>query len=138
MPNFLAGMTLRTLTLSTFLLLPSRGWSQADDQGARQAFRDFLADAKNNGSADKEKVAAFYRTSGAFWRAHWLDYSHHPENYADLMALYRADQALYPRAQEPRDPERYRKDIELFKEFDSKNATPKNPALFVGSSTIMK
>lgn len=137
MRNFLAGMALRTLLL-TPLLLPSRGWSQTDDQSARQAFRDFLSEAKNNGSADKEKVAAFYKTSGSFWRAHWLDYSHHPENYADVMALYRADQALYPRVQEPRDPERYRKDIELFKDFDSKNAPPQYPALFVGSSTIMK
>jgi lysophospholipase L1-like esterase len=137
MRSFLAGMALRTLLL-TPLLLPSPGWSQTDDQSDRQAFRDFLAQAKNNGIADKEKVAAFYKTSGSFWRAHWLDYSHHPENYADVMALYRADQALYPRAQEPRDPERYRKDIELFKEFDSKNAPPKNAALFVGSSTIAK
>ena len=124
MRNFLASMALRTLLLAPFLLLPSPGWSQADEQSDRQAFRDFLTQAKNNGSADKEKVAAFYKTSGAFWRAHWLDYSHHPENYADVMALYRADQALYPRAQEARDPERYRKDIELFKEFDSKNAPP--------------
>ena len=94
--------------------------------------------AKSGASADKDRVAAFYKTSGAFWRAHWLDYSLHPENYADVMALYRADQALYPRPFQVPDPERYRKDIELFKEFDSKNALPKNPALFVGSSTIMK
>jgi lysophospholipase L1-like esterase len=138
MRNFLAGMALRTLLLAPLLLRPSPGWSQAGELGDRQAFRDFLAQAKNNGSAETEKVAAFYRTTGAFWRAHWLDYSQHPENYADVMALYRADQAVYPRAQQARDPERYRKDIELFKEFDSKNAPPKNPALFVGSSTIMK
>ena len=54
------------------------------------------------------------------------------------MALYRANQALYVRPFAVPDPERYRKDIELFKEFDSKNALPKDPALFVGSSTIMK
>jgi lysophospholipase L1-like esterase len=125
----------RTFLLVALLLLPSRAWSQADDQSA---FRDFLTQAKNNGSTDKEKVAAFYRTTGAFWRAHWLDYWQHPEQYADVMALYRADQALYPRAQEPKDPERYRKDIETFKEFDSKNAPANNAALFVGSSTIMK
>lgn len=138
MRNFLAGMAPRSLLVASVLMLPSTGWGQADEQGDRQAFRDFLAQAKNNGSAETEKVAAFYRTTGAFWRAHWLDYSHHPEKYADVMALYRADQAVYPRAPQARDPERYRKDIELFKEFDSKNAPPKNPALFVGSSTIMK
>ena len=98
MRSFLANMALRTLFLAAFLLLLSRAWSQADEQGDRQAFRDFLTQAKNNGSADKERVAAFYKTTGVFWRAHWLDYSHHPENYADVMALYRADQALYPRA----------------------------------------
>lgn len=110
----------------------------ADGQSDQQAFRDFLTQAKSNASAEKEKVAAFYRTTGAFWRAHWLDYSHHPENYADVMALYRADQALYPRAQDARDPERYRKDIEAFKQADSKNPPPNNAALFVGSSTIAK
>ncbi len=138
MRNFLANMARGTLMLGALLLLPSRAQSQADEQGDRQTFRDFLTQTKNNGSADKEKVAAFYKTTGVFWRAHWLDYSHHPENYADVMALYRADQALYPRAFEARDPERYKKDIDLFKDFDSKNAPPKDAALFVGSSTIAK
>lgn len=138
MRKLLAGIARTTLLLSMLMLLARPAWSQAHEQSDRKTFRDFLAQAKNNGSADKENVAAFYKTTGAFWRAHWLDYSHHPENYADVMALYRADQPLYPRAQATRDPERYRKDIELFKEFDSKNALPKNPALFVGSSTVMK
>ena len=138
MRNLRPGMALRTLSLAALLLLPSRGWGQADDQSDRQAFRDFLTQAKNTASPDQEKLTAFYRTTGAFWRAHWLDYSHHPDSYADVMALYRADQAIYVRAQTPRDPERYRKDIEAFKEFDSKNAPPNNAALFVGSSTIMK
>ena len=133
MRQFLAG-----LALAPLLLLANPQGSKADDTSDRQAFHDFLVQAKSNGSADKEKVAAFYKTTGAYWRDHWLDYSHHPENYADVMALYRADQALYPRPFVVPDPERYRKDIELFKEFDSKNALPKNPALFVGSSTVMK
>jgi lysophospholipase L1-like esterase len=127
-----------SLALAPLLLLAGLGWSKADEASERQVFHDFLVQAKSNGSADKEKVATFYKTTGAFWRAHWLDYSHHPESYADVMALYRADQLLYPRPFKVPDPERYRKDIELFKEFDSKNALPKNPALFVGSSTIMK
>lgn len=128
-----------SLALAPLLLLASPGGSKSDENpNDRQAFHDFLVQAKNNAGADKEKVAAFYKTTGAFWRTHWLDYSHHPESYADVMALYRADQALYLRPFEVPDPERYRKDIELFKEFDSKNALPKNPALFVGSSTIMK
>jgi lysophospholipase L1-like esterase len=127
-----------SLALAPLLVLASLGTGKADDASDQKAFHDFLVQAKGNASADKEKVAAFYKTSGAFWRVHWLDYSTHPENYADVMALYRADQALYPRPFQVPDPERYRKDIELFKEFDSKNAVPKNPALFVGSSTIMK
>ena len=36
------------------------------------------------------------------------------------------------------DPQRYEKDIQAFREFDASNALPKNPALFVGSSTIVK
>lgn len=126
------------LALAPLLLLASAGAGRADDASDKQAFHDFLVQAKSGASADKDKVAAFYKTAGAYWRVHWLDYSLHPENYADVMALYRADQALYQRPFQVPDPERYRKDIELFKEFDSKNAVPKNPALFVGSSTIMK
>ena len=120
------------------LLLASAGAARADDAADKQAFRDFLVQAKANAGADKDKVSAFYKTAGAFWRTHWLDYSQHPETYAEVMALYHADQALYPRPFTVPDPERYRKDIELFKEFDAKNAPPKNPALFVGSSTVMK
>jgi lysophospholipase L1-like esterase len=127
-----------SLAFVPLLLLASAGASNADDASDQKAFHDFLVQAKGNASTDKDKVAAFYKTSGAYWRAHWLDYSLHPENYTDVMALYRANQALYPRPFQIPDPERYRKDIELFKEFDAKNALPKNPALFVGSSTIMK
>lgn len=127
-----------SMALAPLLLLTGVGAGRADDAGDQKAFHDFLVQAKSGASADKDKVAAFYKTAGAFWRVHWLDYSHHPENYAEVMALYRADQALYPRPFAVPDPERYRKDIELFKEFDSKNAVPKDPALFVGSSTIMK
>ena len=121
------------------LLLAGVAASKADEASDRQAFHDFLIQAKSGGSTDKDKISAFYKTTGAFWRTHWLDYSLHPESYADVMPLYRADQALYVRTFQVPDPERYRKDIELFKEFDAKNAGPKNPlALFVGSSTIMK
>ena len=126
------------LALAPLLLLASVGAGKADDASDKQAFHDFLVQAKSGASTDKDKVAAFYKTAGAYWRTHWLDYTNHPENYADVMALYRANQALYPRPFAVPDPERYRKDIELFKEFDAKNALPKNPALFVGSSTIMK
>jgi len=133
MRNFLAG-----LAFAPLLLLTSLGSSQADDASDKQAFHDFLTQAKANASADKDKVAAFYKTTGAYWRAHWLDYSHNPENYADVMALYHADQALYPRPFVVPDPQRYEKDIEAFRNFDARNALPKNPALFVGSSTIVK
>ena len=127
-----------SLALAPLWLLACVGAAIADDASDKQAFHDFLVQAKSGASTDKDKVAAFYKTAGAYWRVHWLDYSLHPENYADVMALYRADQALYQRPFQVPDPERYRKDIELFKEFDSKNAVPKSPALFVGSSTIMK
>ena len=110
------------------MLLAGVGVSWADDASDKQAFHDFLVQAKSGAGTDK--VAAFYKTSGAYWRQHWLDYTNHPENYADVMALYRANQALYARPFVVPEPERYRKDIELFKEFDSKNAAPKDPALF--------
>src|ERR1043165_5048720 len=114
MRNFPASISLRTLLVALILLRPSTARSQAADANDQQAFRDFLTQAKTNGGADPEKVTAFYRTTGAFWRAHWLDYSHHPENYADVMALYRAAQALYTRPQEARDTERYQKNNEDF------------------------
>jgi lysophospholipase L1-like esterase len=125
-----------SLGFVSLLLLTSA--ARADDAGDRQTFHDALVQAKSGSGTQAEKSAAFYKTSGAFWRTHWLDYTNHPENYAEVMALYREGQAAYPRPYVSPDPERYRKDIELFKTFDSKNALPKNPALFVGSSTIMK
>ena len=127
-----------SLAFAPLLLLASVGAGRADDASDKQAFHDFLVQAKSGTGADKDKVAAFYKTAGAYWRNHWLDYTNHPENYADVMALYHEGQAIYQRPFQVPDPERYRKDIELFKEFDAKNALPKNPALFVGSSTIMK
>ena len=133
MRNFLA-----TMAFAPLLLLASFGGSQADDASDKQAFHDFLTAAKANGSTDKDKVTTFYRTAGAYWRAHWLDYTNHPENYADVMALYHADQALYPRPFVVPDPKRYEKDIQAFRDFDARNTLPKNPALFIGSSTIVK
>ena len=85
------------LALAPFLLLASFGAGRADDASDKQAFHDFLVQAKSGASTDKDKVAAFYKTSGAYWRVHWLDYSLHPESYEDVMTLYRADQALYQR-----------------------------------------
>lgn len=127
-----------SLAFAPLLLLAGVSGAVADEASDRQAFHDALVQAKSGPGTQAEKSAAFYKTSGAFWRAHWLDYTNHPENYAEVMALYREGQAAYPRPYVSPDPERYRKDIELFKTFDSKNALPRNPALFVGSSTIMK
>ena len=97
MRHLLAGVALRSLLLASLFVLAGPGLGKADDASDSSAFHDFLVQAKSNASADKDKVAAFYKTAGAYWRAHWLDYSHHPEDYADVMALYHADQALYPR-----------------------------------------
>jgi hypothetical protein len=132
-----AGVVWRTLLVAPFVLLPSALHSQAATPLDQPAFRDFLTQAKTT-SPDSARVAAFYRTTGAFWRAHWLEYSHHPESYADVMALYRTNQALYVRPQPSRDPERYRAAIEAFKDADSKHPPPDSAALFVGSSTIAK
>jgi hypothetical protein len=130
------------MAFAPLLLLASAGAGKTDDNSDRQAFHDFLVQAKSNGSAEREKVMAFYKTTGAYWHAHWQDYWAHPENYADVMALYRADQPLYPtrvvREARKSPEELYRKDIDAFANFDAKNALPKNPALFVGSSTITK
>jgi len=126
------------IALAPLLLLTAASVARADDASDKKAFQDYLTQAIPQGSADKDKVMAFNRTAGAYWRAHWLDYTKNPEKYADVMALYRKGQAAYPHKPEERDPERYRKDIEAFKDYDAKNAGPQNPALFVGSSTIMK
>ena len=69
MRSFLASISLRTLLLALILLRPSTARSQAADANDQQAFRDFLTQAKTNAGADPEKVTAFYRTTGAFWRA---------------------------------------------------------------------
>ena len=46
------------LALAPFLLLASAGAGRADDAGDKQAFHDFLVQAKSGASADKDKVAA--------------------------------------------------------------------------------
>ncbi len=122
--------------LVPLLLLGSAVIAQADDASDKQAFRDFLAQAKTAASPDADKTAAFYKTTGAYWRAHWLDYSQHPENYAEVMGLYKANQAIYHRKNERKSAEElYRKEIDGFEEYEAKNTLPKNPAIFVGSST---
>jgi hypothetical protein len=93
------------------LLLANPSAGKSDESPSdRQTFHDFLVQAKTNAGADKERVGAFYKTAMAFWYPHWKDYSAHLENYSDLMALYRADQALYPLhvTLDAMVPERYR------------------------------
>ena len=113
------------IALAPLLLLAGASVARADDAADTKAFRDYLTKAVTQGSTDKAKVAAFYKTTSAYWGNHWRDYTDHPEKYADVMALYRKGQIAYPHKPEERDPERYRKDIEAFKAYDSKNAPQK-------------
>src|SRR3569623_1063532 len=85
-----------SMALAPLLLLAGANIVRADDAADKKAFKEFLTKAVTQGSADKDKVAAFNKTAGTYWRAHWLDYTKHPENYADVMALYRKGQAAYP------------------------------------------
>lgn len=130
-----------SLTFVPLMLLATMPGSKAHQHPSdRQAFHDFLVHAGQTPHPDQEQVLAFYKTAWAFWSTCWKEYSAHPKNYRDLMALYRTDQASYPFhvVLDSFKPERYQKEIEAFREFDARNALPAKPALFVGSSSIMK
>lgn len=131
---------LASLAIASLFLLAGAGGSNAFGKNDQKAFHDFLVQAKRTPHPDQKQVVAFYKTAMAFWYPRWKDYSAHPENYRKLMALYRADQATYPMrvTLNAMKPQRYQKEIDAFENFDAKNTVPKNPALFVGSSSIMK
>lgn len=129
-----------SLAFASLLLLAGAGAANADEASDQKAFHDFLVQAKQTAHPDQDQVVAFYKTAMRFWYPRWKDYSAHPDNYSALMALYRTDQAIYPMhvTLDAMKPQRYQKDIDAFENFDAKNALPEKPALFVGSSSIMK
>lgn len=130
---------LASMALTPLLLFATLPEGNADrDPNDRQAFHDFLVQAGQTRHPELEQVGIFYRTAWAFWASHSKDYSAHPERYSDVMALYRADQEIYPlRVVLDRwKPERYQEEIDAFRDCDAKNALPEKPALFVGSSSI--
>lgn len=86
--------------------------------------------------ADSDKTAEFYKYSFGYWMANKVDYNDHPDKYKDTMSLYHKAQEKFIRNREIK-IDRFEKTIENYRRFDARNQLPKNPILFVGSSSIV-
>lgn len=86
--------------------------------------------------ADSDKTAEFYKYSFGYWMANKVDYNDHPDKYKSVMSLYHKAQEKYIRNREIK-IDRFESTIENYRRFDARNQLPKNPILFVGSSSIV-
>jgi len=100
------------------------------------SFRVFLEQSLERHPAGSADVNAFYTRAFTFWNAHLRDFEEHPDPYQSLLSLYYKNQAHYPINYAP-NIDRFRPDIDKFKELDARNTLPAHPILFVGSSSIV-
>jgi len=108
----------------------------AHEPETAESFQFFLKQSQAKQSIETADVDAFYKRALTFWNDRLQDYEAHPEHYQSLLALYYEVQARYPLNAVPT-IERFRPDIEKFKELDARNTLPASPILFVGSSSVV-
>ena len=93
-------IVLRIFSFAALLLLPGRAWSQADDQDVRSAI--FWRRRKPTPAPTRKRSRHSTGPPERFGaRTGWIIRTI-PRHYADVMALYRADQAIYPRGRRRR------------------------------------
>ena len=102
----------------------------------QEQFLTFQKDALENGTANDETTAAFYKRSFNFWLSHTVDYNANPEKYKDIISIYHQNQLKYIRDRSIK-IDRFENTIENFRRFDKRNTLAKDPILFVGSSSIV-
>jgi hypothetical protein len=107
--------------------------SKTGDNDAQ--FIKFLEDA-SAGPVNAETIKTFYERAWAYWSEHKADYSLHPEKYARALCLFYSNQQKYKQDASIK-IDRYESAIENFRRFDRRNTLPRNPVLFVGSSSIV-
>ncbi|MGJ8736021.1 GDSL-type esterase/lipase family protein [Zobellia laminariae] len=101
-----------------------------------QEFLAYLENLSENKEAASETKKEFRQKSWAYWSANKIDYNQSPEKYKKALSLYHLNQEKFNNDRVIA-LDRFKKAIENFKSFDSRNTLPKNPVLFVGSSSIV-
>lgn len=110
--------------------------SSAHAQESLDEFADFQAAAAGSDLVDQDSIAEFYKRSFAFWIKNAADYNADPGKYDDVIATYHRNQDKYVRDRKI-SLDRFEDTIERYRRFDNRNTLPKNPVLFVGSSSIV-
>jgi len=131
--------TLQLVTMLAVLFIPDT-WALAEDSQDSKAidkFRVLLEDSLQKTSIGSEDVKTFYEHTLPFWREHLQDYLQNPDRYQSLLSLYCKNQALYRPALIVSDIDKYKAEIERFKNLDARDTTPSKAVLFVGSSSIV-
>lgn len=101
-----------------------------------QKFIEFMENMLEKAVANAETTQMFYQRTRDFWREHMLDYNQHPEKYRKALSLYYQNQQKYKRNDSIK-IDRFENQIESFRRFDRRNTLPKDPVLFIGSSSIV-
>lgn len=101
-----------------------------------QDFLSFLKDMLENASVNTETTNRFSERSWAYWSKHKLNYNSNPEKYYKAILLFHQNQQKFKK-NNTIEINRFESDIENFRRFDNRNTLPKNPVLFIGSSSIV-
>ncbi|CAM3371525.1 GDSL-type esterase/lipase family protein [Zobellia roscoffensis] len=100
-----------------------------------QEFLEYLENLLDEEVKSKNKKE-FRQKSWAYWSEHQIDYNQSPEKYKKALSLYHLNQEKFKKNNTIA-LDRFKKSIENFQRFDSRNTFPKNSVLFVGSSSIV-
>ncbi|WP_139958121.1 SGNH/GDSL hydrolase family protein [Flavicella sediminum] len=98
-------------------------------------FINYLKEALRKQVVNTETSKEFKQKSWAYWHQHKIAYNLQPEKYAETLELFYKTKEKFHKNNN-RKIERYKKKLEYFELFEQKNSPPKNPILFVGSSSI--
>ncbi len=99
-------------------------------------FLSFLKKSLASKTVNSEVKNSFYERAWKYWNTHKIAYNLHPKKYKQMIDLFHQNQQKYMEKSTP-PLDRFEKSIERFRRFDARNTLPKNPILFVGSSSIV-
>ena len=99
-------------------------------------FIEFLKKNNEKKTLTQKEYNSFNHTAWTYWHAHKLDYNLHPKKYKKAIALFHEIQEKNKKDNTPK-IDRFENTIHNFKRFDVRNTLPKEPILFVGSSSIV-
>jgi lysophospholipase L1-like esterase len=127
------------VTAIAMIMLVHRWASPMENQSTEtlEQFQQFLEQVLHKHSTEQNDVETFHDRAARFWSSHIKDYVADPRRYQSLLTIYHKAQDLYGPGISALNLDRYETDITAFRRWDSKNTTPPNAVLFVGSSSIV-